>query len=143
MFAILGAGLLPLLGILSQARTVTVKSALELRAIAHGGATLAALKTVASSTLLTLVGKTLRDEDLGAGLSPALPPTDPTIRRQIRISLVNDPRLPGDRFTNPWGKVLEFEATLVGGKGDPILEGRPIAVLRDFLHLGLPDDQML
>jgi type II secretory pathway pseudopilin PulG len=112
---LLALALTPLFIMFSQSRMVGIRSSQELRATSLAGSMIDGLKRVPGTDLEPIFGQDLTDGQLPSALSLdrlGIPPAHPSLIRKVRVSVVNQPALPGERFSNPWGRVGEIWVTV-------------------------------
>ena len=112
---LLAVGLTPILLLLSQSRGASVRSIHEMRATAMASSMIDALKRVPGDSLLPLFGQEFRDDQLPPAFRLAklsVPPAHENLVRRVQVGVVNQPSLPAERFSNPWGRLAEIHVTV-------------------------------
>lgn len=131
---ILSFGLLPIFRLMSQSRQVMYRSVLEMKAMAVASSLMDALHRAPASVLARFPTAELPETQLAArGIVPPAP--DPTLPRMVSVRYLNDPSLPRERFSNPFGQILEMTVRVTSAAPGTAYHGRPIVTLRDIRYL--------
>ncbi|NLI78774.1 MAG: hypothetical protein GX442_20330 [Candidatus Riflebacteria bacterium] len=150
-FGVLGLGMIPVFRLLGDSRKITTVSKELTQAICMTSSMIDGLANARTQDLLGALDADLADGDLPVPLSlPTLgvPAAPPGLTRITRIRLINQPVLPGERFLNPWGRVLETHVRVcdtgpgaVAGKGKQVPAGLPGPVVYEARGFRLIDEQ--
>ncbi len=110
--AILGICLTPIFMVFSESRQISVRSLDEMRATGMASSMIDGLKRIPGASLTEILGREFSDDSLPAGLSLdrlGVPTAPADLRRVVSVNVVNQPILPDERFSNPWGRVAEID----------------------------------
>jgi hypothetical protein len=133
-------GIVPVFLLLTQSRKTTTVSLTEMQATIMISSMINGLKAAPIDDLRPIFDRDLEDHQFPARL--ALPrlgigPGHPTLKRRTRLRLVNLPTLPGERFSNPWGAVLELSVTVLPAQPTPGPgPAKPVLIMKGYRHLG-------
>lgn len=133
---ILSFGLLPIFRLMTQSRQVMLRSVLETRATTVAASLMDLLHRLPEPVIARLPQQELTEAQLATrGIVPPAP--DASLPRTVRIRYLNDPALPRERFTNPWGRTIEMTVGVTAATPGGQYHGRTLVTLRDVRHLGL------
>lgn len=125
--AIFACGIIPIFFLLSESRRVATISLQEMQATSLATSMIDGLKAAPLPLLETILGQDLEDGRFPPALRPVslgIPSAPSTLRRLTTVRVVNQPTLPVERFSNPWGRVFEiavvvFPVSSSAGKASP------------------------
>ena len=133
---ILAFGMLPIFGLLTESRLVSTHSVKQLKATSMASSIIDGLKRVPADDLLGIQGQEMNDAKLPASFSineMGVPPAPAGLERTYKILVINKPNLPGERFANPYGRILEIGVTVKETKGRN--SGKKVLDLRGYHFL--------
>ncbi len=131
---ILSFGLLPIFRLVSQSRQVMYRSVLEMKAMAVASSLMDALHRAPGQVLARFPTTDLAEDEVAArGIVPPAP--DPYLPRVVTVRHLNDPSLPRERFSNPFGQILEMTVRVTSAAPGTAYHGRSIITLRDIRYL--------
>lgn len=110
--AVLGICLTPIFVVISDSRQISVRSLEEMRATGMASSMIDGFKRLPGASFTEILGREFTDESLPASFSLArlgVPKGPPDLQRAVKVTVVNQPTLPGERFSNPWGRVAEID----------------------------------
>ncbi|MBF0407326.1 MAG: prepilin-type N-terminal cleavage/methylation domain-containing protein [Candidatus Riflebacteria bacterium] len=132
---ILSLGILPIFDLLSQSRRVISKSATELKSMSLALSTVEAVKCLPEEKFKLLPLTEIQEQDLKKyGIEQ--PSSDQNLSRKLRLSYANNPNLPAERFSNPWGKVYEIAVEVVIKRQS---ENRSVLTIKAYYN---PDQEL-
>lgn len=138
---ILVAGILPIFLLLTESKRVTSSSVNELKATGMASSMIDGLKRIPASDLVPLFDRDLSDESLPGTYTLArlgVPPAPANLQREVYLRLVNQPVLPLETFTNPWGRIVEMTVKVFLRKreSDPQSRKKLIMELKGYRIVG-------
>lgn len=150
-FGVLGLGLIPVFRLMGDSRKITIVSKEMTQAICMTSSMIDAMANASVPVLLGILDRDLADGDLPANLSLAVlgvPAGPPGLTRITRVRLMNQPVLPGERFVNPWGRVVETHVRVCDtgpgagdGKGRKLPSGLPGTLIYEARGFRQIDEQ--
>lgn len=133
---ILAMGMLPIFSMLSETRRVTTSSIYEIQATSMASSMIGGLQRVPWSSLKSFLGQEFVDASFPAELTLAklgVPPCYPGLSRVTEIMVVNQPDMPKERLSNPWGRVVEIKVTVESvSKNSNVKKPKKILVVKGY-----------
>ncbi len=142
---LLAFGMIPVFMTFSETRRVTMGSINEMKATSMASSLIDGMRRVPVRLIDPQENSQITvgffDEALPPELALAsmgVPAAYPGLDRHVQVNLVNAPMLPGERFSNPWGRVVEIAVTvrLKPVQGQESGAGKTIYRLKGFREIG-------
>lgn len=143
--SILAFGMIPIFMTFTETRRVTTGSINEMKATSMASSMVAGIMRVSGRLIDPKVHAQISvgyyDEALPPGIGLAsigVPLAYPGFKRHVQVNLVNSPLLPDERFTNPWGRVVEIRVAVSHNSSSNhglVMVGKPIYELKAYREL--------